>query len=221
MCLLLFAKSGRPTEDAIRNSASSNRDGIGYAFKKDGILHYEKGITIEKAIELSKTLPLGFCMHFRMASIGGVSKDLIHPFDVRLDVPLKQKGKSNRLLFHNGHFSDWKEVLLKHLTERFKLPEGQWSDTRALAMLAAMHGRQFLNLITGFNKFAFMTPTKVHLIGTGWIEDNGVWYSNSGYSRGSYFSGGHYSDSYQHGDYAPRSVQVDIMPHEWADNIIR
>src|ERR1019366_5476325 len=179
MCLLLAAVKGRPTEEAIRNSASGNPDGIGYAYKENGILHYEKGISVDRAVELSKTLPLGFCMHFRIATSGGVVPELIHPFPVRLDAPLTKKGKANKLLFHNGVFSEWKEVLIKHLTERITLPLGKWSDTRALALLCAIHGRHFLNLVPRGNKFAFMTPAKIHLLGEGWIEDGGVWFSNS------------------------------------------
>lgn len=184
MCLIIHAKENRPKPDYIANGARTNSDGIGIAWREEGYLRYRKGLSIDETVELAATLPLDYVIHFRMASIGGKSEKLIHPFPIRLDVPLKQQGKSNKLLFHNGHWADWEKTLLNNLSYRITLPDGIWSDTRALALLTALHGKGFLQLLGGDNRFILMTAKSTSAIGD-FIEDDGVFYSNGGYKYGS------------------------------------
>jgi hypothetical protein len=191
MCLIVFARDARPEPEHLENGASSNSHGTGIAWKENGYLRYEKGLDTKEVIKMSKALPLGFVIHFRIASAGGTDEKLIHPFPVRLDVPLKQKGKSNKLLFHNGHWSPWKEMLVNHLSPKIVLPDGVWSDTRAIALLTAIHGPAFLKVLTegkigyGAGKFVLMTPAKTKIYGD-WKEEKGVFYSNGSYDWGSY-----------------------------------
>lgn len=208
MCLIIYAKDNRPKPEYIANGARSNSDGIGIAWRENDYLRYRKGLSVEETVELAATLPLDYTIHFRMASIGGKSERLIHPFPVRLDVPLKKEGKANKLLFHNGHWSDWEKVLLNNLSYRVSLPDGIWSDTRALALLTAIHGKGFLQLLGGYNKFILMTPKSSSVIGD-FTEDEGVFYSNQGYkgygcsSTATYYGG----RSYKKGKQTPMTQQ--------------
>jgi hypothetical protein len=203
MCLILNSQSGRPKEEYIENAIDSNGDGNGCAFKENGYLRYLKGFDMKEAKKLARELPIGFTMHMRIATVGGPIPELIHPFPVRIDSPLKQEGKANKLLFHNGCYPDWRKALLAHLTPKVKLPDGPFSDTRAIAILTALHGKNFLKLITSGSswagKFVLMTPSKTSLIGH-FEQEDGVFYSNGGYKYGrggysTYHGGANYHDA--------------------------
>lgn len=187
MCLIVYCKEARPKEEHLENGERSNSHGTGIAWKENGYLRYEKGLDIKETKKMAASLPLGFVIHFRIASVGGKEEQLIHPFPVRLDAPLQQRGKSNKLLFHNGHWSEWKTALLNHLSPKIVLPDGIWSDTRAIALLTAIHGKPFLKVIANDNhagRFVLMTPAKTTLLGD-WKEEEGVYYSNYSYNWGS------------------------------------
>lgn len=207
MCLLLEMRDGRPKDRYIENAATTNSDGIGCAWREKGYLRFKKGLTVQDAKDFAANAPLGSLLHFRMASVGGVSPKLIHPFKISLDSPLKQQGKANRLLFHNGSWSDWKKSLINHLSARVTLPTDIWSDTRAIAVMTAIHGNDFLESISKFangyaGKFIVMTPKKNTLIGD-FTEDEGVMYSNGGYKWGgsAYYGQQQYHD-YMDADYS-------------------
>jgi hypothetical protein len=106
---------------------------------------------------------------------------------VRKDVPLKQRGRANKLLMHNGHWSQWKEALLNHLSPRITMPDGIWSDTRAIALITSLHGVAFLKKLNEGSsfagKFALMTPGHTTLVGK-FEEEDGCYYSNSCYKYG-------------------------------------
>jgi len=221
MCLIIYSKSGRPKQEYIENGEASNDDGTGIAWIENGYLRYIKGIDLKETIKLSQELPLGYIIHFRMASIGGVDPQLIHPFPVNVHVPLQQKGKANKLLFHNGHWHSWKQHLMDHLSPKVILPEGKWSDTRAIALLTAIHGKNFLRTIADgqagwAGKFALMTPSKTTLIGR-WEEEEGVFYSNANYKwsyhRSNYNYSGSASDHSYHNGLRTTHQDRSLSPH--------
>lgn len=186
MCLLVVQKTGRLTEEQIRNAQSNHPDGAGCAWWESDGAHFKKGLTIDETIKLSKELPLGSCFHWRWSSVGGKGEELIHPFTISQDVPLKQEGVAKRLLFHNGHFGAWNQILINHLSNRAVLPRGNWSDTRAIAYLVHTHGAHILQLLD-CGKFVVMENNQNLTYGD-FIEDGGVLFSNSSYK--SYIRGG-------------------------------
>lgn len=182
MCLIIYAKNGRPTEEALENGATNHPDGAGIAWREGDFVHFKKDVSTEEIKRMAAELPLGYVIHFRWASVGGKDKSLIHPFPVRRDVPLKQEGKTKRVLFHNGHWADWNTVLVNHLTSRIQLPKGKWSDTRAIAFLVSVHGNNILNLLSKAGRFIVMSSTRTVALGS-FVEENGVFYSNDSFKR--------------------------------------
>jgi hypothetical protein len=75
-------------------------------------------------------------VHFRWASVGGVDARLCHPFPVNKIADTKLSGVSNRLLFHNGTWADWRRALTHVFGEDWKIGlHGPMSDSRAMALL--------------------------------------------------------------------------------------
>jgi predicted glutamine amidotransferase len=87
-----------------------------------------------------------FLLHFRIATAGGVSKELTHPFPIEPTASLALEGECESVLMHNGHFSEWQKVLLNNISPTYKFPEGDWSDSRAMAFIASIHGEHVLKL---------------------------------------------------------------------------
>lgn len=188
MCLIIYAKDARPKPEYIENGFSNHPDGTSIAWQEGDFIHYKKDITLEECKKMAAELPLGYVIHCRWASVGGKDKSLIHPFPVRKDVPLRVEGKTKRVLFHNGHWNDWSNVLVNHLTSRVLLPKGKWSDTRAISFLVSVHGNNVLNLLSKAGKFVVMSSARTSTFGT-FILHEGVYYSNDSYNRLTRFRG--------------------------------
>lgn len=169
MCVILACDVSRPTEEMVRNSWASNPDGGGlswHGISADGspTVKWRKGLNLSEMLEASRTTPLPFIMHFRVASIGGVVDELTHPFPLDDDVPLWLEGDApNGVLFHNGHWNGWKDQMRDAIFRSglgLRLPYGYWSDSRAMAFIAHHFGWGVLDWIDGglAHRIAIMAP---------------------------------------------------------------
>lgn len=198
MCVILIASEVRPTEEMVQKAWNANDDGAGIAWRENGEVHFEKGIMeVDRIKELIATVPLPFVAHFRIASVGGIDPQLTHPFLVSKTAPLTLKGKTKgAVLFHNGHWGAWNDKALDAaIHSNTEVPDGVWSDTRAMAWLTSIYGANFMELLPS-QKGVLLTPknTKV-FTGNGWEKINDVWCSNDSFwKRGNYYSGGNHSN---------------------------
>lgn len=164
MCVIFLADSTRPTPDQVAAAYEANDHGAGIAWrsvkkikdKGDGVVEekvvmFEKGLDLEAIQKRVAEVPMPFVAHFRIQSCGGLYPDLCHPFPIHPDVPLILKGNTKGyVLFHNGHLHDWK-MRMKDLAiaggGKIHIPMGHWSDTRAMALMAASCGVGFLEFL--------------------------------------------------------------------------
>lgn len=199
MCvIMLIHKDGpRPSKEMVERAWNANSDGAGIAWRADynGAKHvfWKKGLeSPEEVFDLTERLPGPYVVHFRVASIGGVSPELTHPFPVQRDVPLALEGRTRQaVLFHNGHWGDWNQkVLDSAISAGVRIPQGDWSDTRGMAFLVHQHGPAVMELLTT-QKGVYMTPSNMQIFtGPGWDKVNGIWCSNDYFvSRGRAYSG--------------------------------
>jgi len=181
MCVIMMANKTRPTEEMLRKAWAANSHGGGIAWQQGGDTVWHKGIMDEdNFVKLCLEAPLPYVAHFRVASIGGVCKELTHPFIISKEAPLQLSGKGKvAVLFHNGHWSDWDDKALDAaINANVPVPDGPWSDTRAIAWLCSIYGFGFMELLTK-QRGAIVTPKRMHLFtGPGWEKINDVWCSN-------------------------------------------
>lgn len=191
MCVILFAKDTRPTDQMIDLAWKKNDHGGGLAWretdKKTGevLVHWKKGIqTVEEMYEIMSELPLPYVAHFRIASSGGIRQDLCHPFPVCEDVPLALEGTTNgNVLFHNGDWNDW-DAYLRFVAPSarasgIKLPSrGRMNDTRTMAWLTHVMGDTFLELLPTQKGLLFGPKSYDIFLGKGWVKINDVYCSN-------------------------------------------
>jgi hypothetical protein len=188
MCVICVCEKKKPSLSLIKEMAEANKDGIGISYIKDGVVHWKKGITEEQAYIISESVDAPLIMHFRIGTWGGTSKHLTHPFPVTSNVSLALEGTTKQgVLFHNGSWNDWQDRLWTIVTKGIKMPKGLWSDSRAIAWMVALYGRQVLALIPS-QKIALLTPSGAEIYGHGWEEKDGMkfsnlYFENRGYNR--------------------------------------
>lgn len=192
MCVIALADDGKRIEaSAIEDMFTANSHGAGIAWRDevDGkkVVKFEKGLDLEGIQDLCATVPLPYCAHFRIATCGprdGICAPLNHPFPIEVTVPLMSAGHiAGDVLFHNGHWGNW-ESNVKDLAIRgaYKIPPGLWSDSRAMAYMAAHLGTGILSFID--QKAVVFGVDEIYVVsGTGWSSVNGILVSNTGWRR--------------------------------------
>ena len=188
MCVIMCFEDNYPTEAILESAELTNRDGAGIAWiEKDGI-HFKKGLDAKNIYKLikSRKIQLPFIIHFRIATVGGVNNELTHPFPISSNAPLSTSGTTEKVLFHNGHWNDWREWCMKTITRKcIKFPRDIWSDSRALAFLTHHYGYGFLELIEN-NKIAILDKDGIHKFGTGWAKVGSYECSNNLFDKSDY-----------------------------------
>lgn len=176
MCIIFSCYEGVPDKHDLRAAAEGNPHGAGIAWVQDGRVQWRKGIQGKPdyvAKEIGKLIegkPLPLLIHFRVATVGGPIPELTHPFPIVGKVPLALQGSANQVLMHNGHWTDWVKDSLETrslmiqgaMREKggglvnVKIPQGPWSDSRAMAWNASIYGEGFLTLRVPTQKIAIL-----------------------------------------------------------------
>lgn len=160
MCVIYACSTAIPDEEELNRGAFRNDDGAGIAWlgKVNGEekVLWKKGLKDEKDvlafIEKKKLTP-PLVIHFRTASVGSKCPELCHPFPVAEGVPLTTEGSADEVLFHNGHLSNWDDIVLRAaLGMDVQVPEGEWSDSRALAWLTYLKGPGIMTFLGGSSR---------------------------------------------------------------------
>lgn len=169
MCVIAYCGSVRPTEEQVEKMFLANNSGAGIAYRTKKIdektkeeklvVAWNKGLELDDIQEKAATAPLPYVLHFRIPSTGGDSRLLCHPFPISAGSELFMEGTyDGYVLFHNGTWNRWKDFLFEHyLRSNRKMPKGPWSDTRAMAVIAASAGLPILELIN--EKYVAFGPT--------------------------------------------------------------
>jgi hypothetical protein len=193
MCVIIFVPEDKPLPsfETLKACEDHNKDGAGYSYIKDDFVHWKKGVklTSEEIMEDLAKIDGPKVIHYRIATAGGVKTPLCHPFPISKNVETFAEGRTKGgVLFHNGVWSNWKEVFLARYSKKIK---GDWSDTRFIASLVNELGDKALELISAGNKFSVMTPTNIYRWGE-WKEIDGVFFSNDIWKSYNYKSLGPY-----------------------------
>ncbi len=192
MCVILVCKDKKPTKDILKKCEQANKDGIGIAWIENNISHFEKGICFNRLIELVKSKPLPFVIHFRITSTGITSEPLCHPFITNelVDIP-SLEGKNCNLLFHNGTKFQWYDGLFElAMAYKFKVNSlDNWNDTRYMAIASHFIGNGILEHFK--EKLVYMNSKGDITIFNkqGFKDIDGILYSNDYWNYTNYFSG--------------------------------
>lgn len=200
MCVIIAGYKKKPDLEILEKCEHANAAGAGIAWvNKEGLVRYAKGLDAKGVNKILSGLGESgrpYAVHFRLATVGSESKELCHPFPISAEVEEELNGKADAVLFHNGHFTDWNDMCLKHaVLNNVPPPDGEMSDSRALAWLVHRLGPSVLEYVRG-NKFALLSNEGLRMYPhdmTGWVEKDGVFYSNMNWMG---YSGKHRSSRY-------------------------
>lgn len=210
MCVIILAPDAFPSEELIRATSCVNKDGAGIAWVDGDKVKFSKGyMSADEILQFKHFTKPPYLIHFRLATQGGGSPELAHPFSIDIETADDIEGECSGVLAHNGTWprEKWEPFLMKSIEikkDKIIAPKGGWSDSKAIAYLYKQQGDTFLNMLN--EKVATLTPKEGLLYwGTasgekGWneIKDNGedvtvsniVWKKKMEGSNGSYdFSG--------------------------------
>ena len=192
MCVIICIDDGNfPSKKTLKSAEDMNSHGGSIAWlNKDGTKSYKKGIKAKEITKIinTKLIPKGVntaIIHFRIASVGGVKKDLNHPFEISSSVTLNMENMNTQkdLLFHNGTWTEYTDVLVDYLRTSKKyntIPRGNYSDSRIMAYLAHKMGvKKMARKVTGWNKIAVLTSKGIVKYGEGWCKYKGNACSNN------------------------------------------
>lgn len=192
MCVIICVEQGKfPSKATLKDAQSTNSHGGSIAWlNKDGTKSYKKNI---KAKEISyiinnELIPNHITtaiIHFRIASVGGVTPSLCHPFEITSSVNLNMERYNTNvdLLFHNGTWSDYEHELIRYIKTKtnVSIPKGLYSDSRIMAYLAKKKGiDELFKLLKGTSdKVAILTSTGIIKHGVNWCMVDDVSCSNN------------------------------------------
>ena len=194
MCVVAICQKKRIPHDEFLEAFRCNDDGVGMAWRTNGTIRYIKGLMKDKeAWETYKTnVPedaFPHIVHFRK----GTPKcpDLTHPFlcTEESEIILNYEGKDS-VLFHNGVVMNWKTTLLNIFVKYGKTIDGEWSDTRMVAMLVHLLSEKALEFVDG--KYVIFGTDIAKYYGDWCKEEAGIIWSNRSYvlTRTGCYTGG-------------------------------
>lgn len=210
MCVLILCKDRALTKDEFGEAWSRNKDGFGYAYHINNKIAFKKGMMVladayEEYTKIQHILP--HIAHFRLGS--PVCPELSHPFLCTEDSELLLEGETTEpLIFHNGIVSGWDKWMMNVFLTLKRIPQGQWSDTRLVAIICKLLGFDALKYIEG--KYLVITHNDILISGKFEDEENGLIASNTSYKKTVYHC--HRSNVVNNiHDHSPRSQQDEFF----------
>lgn len=177
MCVAIVVPEGAdfPSLETLQQCEIANSDGGGMAWVSEGKVEWMKGMDAEDMHAFGQMVDGPVLLHFRLATAGGASDEMAHPFPIEKKPRIDTHGRANKVLIHNGHWSDW-----EFIAEISGASKGMWSDTRLMARLIALHGVSVVqHLSTDGQKLAILDKNGEFVIVGKWDLIDGVHFSNN------------------------------------------
>lgn len=180
MCVILVCPPEvRPELETLKACHTANPHGAGVGWRQGEKVHWQKNLGPQEVDALIQRLKGEIVIHFRWASVGGVSGRLCHPFPVNREASTKLEGSARRLLFHNGTWSGHREALKFVEKKQKRIVQGAMSDTRVIALLVDhLRDHDVLRNIDG--RFVLFSVDSTKLYGE-WKTWEGMHVSNLGF----------------------------------------
>lgn len=188
MCVIMIATpTATPSLEMLKAGEKTNRDGGGVAWVgKDGLVYWRKNIDAQRIHKILKKVGRPAVVHFRIGTYGKADKSLCHPFAINEAATTTTKGSAEKVLFHNGHWTNFLENydMAEHT---FGVPSGQSSDTRFIAYLLHKFPEKTETILDWINdKFVILSKDGAKVFGKNWVEVDGIQCSNANFNTKSY-----------------------------------
>ena len=221
MCIIVYKPANEkfPSWSTLKNCFENNPDGAGFMFADEFGVHLFKGFmdwqSFKNALKphKNKGFSYPFVVHFRITTHGGTSKEMTQPFPLSSDVATlrKQKSKCKVGVAHNGiismtshakEISDTALFIKDYLTTLIKSPTYYRNP----------HIAEMVDELIGSKMCILSEDGHVEIIGKGWEEKDGVYYSNGTYQK-------NYCTKV-YGNYKYDTWDDLYSKHKWFDNSV-
>jgi hypothetical protein len=193
MCVIAYKplNVAFPEENYLKNCFENNSHGAGFMYAFNGNVHFQKGYTtfdsFKSALDKARKITgdkAPYVMHFRIAT-QGFEKTMTHPFPLSSNMKKlkKLRGDCNIGVAHNGilditsdgskEYSDTMKFITDYLSLIIR-NYSWWKDDRTKLLIE--------RLIDGSRLAILDKNGHCEILGKGWVENNGVYYSNESYS---------------------------------------
>lgn len=149
------------------------------------MVRWDKGYAdnqLEENIERYLALPFPKAIHFRLATHGGISSEMCHPFPIKRGNPHALDGDAQSVLFHNGVWHSYDDRLRECIfagTLNPNVMKGGMSDSRAMAVLAQRFGEDILDLLNIDSQKVLVLRHDTWVTYGSWTKREGWWASSS------------------------------------------
>jgi hypothetical protein len=195
MCIAIFKPCDVPfpTKKTLKICFNNNPDGAGFMYSDGVAVNIRKGFAtfsafwreLQHARDAFGNAP-AFVLHFRISTQAGTRPDCTHPFPLsaNMDDLRRLATRSSIGIAHNGIISltssysrnithsDTMEFVTNYLSLIIDAPN-YYNDARKLALIERLIGSSRLAILDARGH--------CELIGDGWREDGGCFYSNGSY----------------------------------------
>lgn len=185
ICQILFSETANPPNEVIKYANKNNSHGFGFAYVKGNKVVWDKGYAesqLEEKLEYYLSLPFPKAIHFRLATHGGISSEMCHPFPIKRGVPHALDGEADSVLFHNGIWHSYNDRLRECIfagTLNPNVMKGGMSDSRAMAVLCQRFGENILDILDIDNQKVLVLRYDTWYRYGNWTKRDGWWASNS------------------------------------------
>lgn len=206
MCILIVKPKGKicPSKEILEECFYRNPDGAGFSYNKNGVIVLRKGfMTFEDFYEASKKIPAESTalIHCRIGTSGGNTAGLTHPYPLCNDYKRMQKttqilkpsaDKKAYAVAHNGIFD--KLEIRKDVNDTCVFIANILNPLNELSkdILNSQLDSVINRCVDGSRIAILDNEGNCSRYGSGWIEDCGIYYSNSSYKPYSFSYGGKY-----------------------------
>lgn len=184
MCVIaIYEGIHAPKITDIKDMINANPDGVGVAWNDGERVHFRKGLeTAEQVMDIYEAIKdeaLGFVVHCRIATSGGVSPNKCHPFPVTIHnqfLNITTYDGRTPCAIHNGVFdidvedglNDTQTLIKKVIAPVYR------ADVKGFE-----RGRysEVVKMATKGSRFVIMYPSHIEIFGR-WNERDGVLFSN-------------------------------------------
>lgn len=196
MCIAIYKPSEMafPPKKTLKICFNNNPDGAGFMYSDGDGVNIYKGFTtfssfwrtLQKARDCVGNAP-AFVLHFRISTQAGTRPDCTHPFPLspKMDDLRKLCTRAKIGVAHNGiisltsnsyiktiTYSDTMQFITDYLTLIIN-DANYYKDKNKLLLIERLIGASRLAILDGRGR--------CELIGDGWREDGGCYYSNTSY----------------------------------------
>lgn len=195
MCIIIMKPAGATLDaETVARCAANNPDGFGVAFPTSKGTRVQKTMKAETFLNWAmdeRRITVPMLLHCRIATSGVVNTKTCHPFKVanaQPHVKVKQRDTATYytthapVMAHNGILRAFEPSKHSIVSDSIIFCEDWLAPLAELTNLHSDAAEYLIAPVIDGSRLAILTDDgEWSLHGEGWIEDNDIFYSNSGY----------------------------------------